>query len=211
VSGVEGLEHRNVRLVSLINLPLWDKARWTATVYIIFEDPKQPPLMALGFTDAQAGKAIFGEWHEKIGRIDRDEILRLSIITGIDQNKPFSYKVVMGVNLELRDSATEFVIINSRINRMDPPDHKNLSNFLERYKNIGWYVLMPAEMKNGMPHSDPFWNYGISIRKLAIRPAWQIGEHDLDAVALEENDEPIIPDGIDDPPVLRLLKRRRRS
>lgn len=198
-SGLDKLEHRNVRFFSLINQSLWDKAGWNGTAYIIFEDPKRPPCMALGFTNAEVGQAIFEEWHVTVGKIDSDEKLRVSIITGIDKKKPFSYRVVIGVNPQLKDSQSKFMITASRISRMDPSTNTNLSNFLERYKRIGWYVLLPGHLKDGTTFSEPFWKYGISTRKLMIRPAWQISENDPDAVGLQSDDEPIIPEGIDDP------------
>ncbi len=207
--GVEELEHRNVRVCSLINKFLWDKAGWSGTVYIVFEHIKQPPLLGLGFTDAEAGKAIFEEWIARIGRRDLNEELKVSIITGIDEQRPFSYRVRIGTDPGLTaNSLAEFVIMISRMCQMDPTDHGNLSNFLERYKTIGWYVLLPVHFKDGRVVSEPFWRHGIFKRNLAFRPAWTIGENDPDAVVLHDNDKPIIPDGVDNAPVLNVLKRR---
>jgi hypothetical protein len=43
--------------------------------------------------------------------------------------------------------------------------------------------------------------------KLIVRPAWQVGENDPESVGLSIENEPIIPDGITDPPVYAVLKR----
>lgn len=207
----ERLKHRDLQVYSLINLPLWDKARWKATVYVEFPDSNQPPFMALGFADAEAGKTIFDEWHKRIGKIDSFERLRVSIITGVNKNRPFSYSVVIGANPKLKsDTQSSFLILVSRINRMDPPNQINLNRFLDMYKKMGWYVLLPIHFANGSAASEPLWEYGIAKRELTIRPAWQIAEHDPDAVAIQDNDEPIIPDGVNDPPVLRVLKRKTK-
>lgn len=206
---IDKFKHRDLKVFSLINQSLWDKARWKATAYVTFPDPNQPPLMALGFSDAEAGKAIFEEWLNKIGRIDSAEQLRVSIITGIDKKKPFSYSVVIGVNPKFKkDAQTNLLILVSRINRMDPSDQVNLTRFMGKYEKMGCYVLLPIHFANGSTISEPFWEYGIAKKELTIRPAWQISEHDPDAVAIKHNDEPIIPDGVDNPPVLRVLKRR---
>src|SRR5262245_20176478 len=39
----------------------------------------------------------------------------------------------------------------------------------------------------------------ISKRQLSIRPAWQIGEHDPDIMAIQQDSDPIIPDEIENP------------
>lgn len=205
-------KHRDFQVYSLINMSLWDKARWKATAYVDIPAPNQPPFMALGFADAEAGKAIFDEWLRKIGKIDSGEQLRVSIITGVDRNRPFSYSVVIGANPKLkRNVQSNFLILVSRFNRMDPPDQINLNRFVDKYKKMGWYVLLPIHFVDGSTISEPFWEYGIAKKELTIRPAWQITEHDPDAIAIQHDDKPIIPDGVNNPPVLRVLKRRAKS
>jgi len=57
------------------------------------------------------------------------------------------------------------------------------------------------------PHPD------LAIRKSEIRicPAWQIQEHDPDGVGIFDNDDPIIPADVSEPPVLKLLQRKRKN
>lgn len=206
------LKHRDIRVFSLINQALWNKAGWQATAYPYFPDSDQPPFIALGFTDAEAGKAIFDEWHKKIGSIDQDEQLRVSIITGIDNSNPFSYKVLIGVNPKVKkgsQSVMQYVL--SRVHRMDPPDHANLNRFLEKYNETGWYVLLPGHFLDESLEPELFWKHGIAIRELIVRPAWQIGRHDPNIVALQPGDDPIIPEGVEHPPVLSALERWANS
>ena len=42
--------------------------------------------------------------------------------------------------------------------------------------------------------------FSIAKRQLDIREAWRIGENDPDRAALLEDDEPIVPAGVKDPP-----------
>jgi hypothetical protein len=46
-------------------------------------------------------------------------------------------------------------------------------------------------------------------QQLVVREAWEIGPHDIDAVAIHEDDDPIVPDRQKDAPILWTLKRRR--
>ena len=55
----------------------------------------------------------------------------------------------------------------------------------------------------------PSAQLSIAKRQLDIREAWQIGENDPDVVALYQDDEPIIPAGVTDPPVNKALIRKR--
>lgn len=45
-------------------------------------------------------------------------------------------------------------------------------------------------------------------RELTVRQAYEIGQHDQDAVAIYAEDDPILPTG-GTPPVVDLLKKRR--
>jgi hypothetical protein len=202
----ENFRHGDITVISFINQELWDKAKWEATGYIDFQEGR-PPGLVLCFTDDEAGISIFNEWRGRIGGVDSDERLRVAIVTGVDRIEPFSYSVVIGPNLNLTDEKQPGLeILVSRINRMIPTDHKNLNRFLEKYKEIGSYLLMPARF------SDPSsirrgTACGIIKRELIVRPAWEIGENDPDLSAIKAGDDPIIPDGTKEPPIRRALKK----
>lgn len=205
---LDQLKHRDIRVSTLINQSLWNKAGWKATAYPYFPDSDQPPFMALGFSDVEAGKAIFDEWRKQLGKIDYEDRLRVSIITGVDKRKPFSYKVVIGVDPKLKENdEPKLQYLISRVHRMDPLDHVNLGRFLTRLKQTGWYVLLPLPYKDEFSISVPLWESGIAKSKINIREAWQIGAHDPDVIALRADDDPVIPDGVDNPPVLDALKK----
>jgi len=82
----EKFRHRDVKVISFINQDLWDRAEWEATAYIDFQEGR-PPGLVLSFTNIEPGMAIFNEWRNRIGSIDSEEQLRISIITGVDRKK----------------------------------------------------------------------------------------------------------------------------
>ena len=51
----------------------------------------------------------------------------------------------------------------------------------------------------------------ITMTDLVQRQAWQIDENDPDSVAIFSDDDPIIPEGVDEPPVYRALARKKRK
>jgi hypothetical protein len=205
------IKHTERKVLSLINMPLWDKAKWLATLYLWAEDLDREPFIALAFADSDSGKAIFGEWRAKLGNVDASEQLRVSIITGIDKANPFAYRVLVGCSTPTsRSGVREFVFI-SRIHRMDPPDSKNLEAFRVRYERVRKYRILPAFMPDATAKPEPFFDLAISKQMIRICPAWQIGENDPDSVAIDPQEEAIVPPEVKEPPILRLLDRRRRK
>ena len=91
---------------------------------------------------------------------------------------------------------------------MDPTDSKNLNAFLARFERLGRYMLVPAVFSNEFQQQDFQFDLWIGKRSLRVVPAWKLGRNDPDGVALHPDDDPIIPDGVQDPPVIGLLKRK---
>lgn len=201
------LKHSARRVSSLINQALWNKAKWRAVLYIWSSDPEEPPYLALGFQDGNAGKAIFRELIEKLGYDDKQNRLRVSIITGINKAFPNKYGVVIGSNLP--NGGGREIISISRVHHMDNTNPLNLRMFRERFERTGKFWLMAAHWSN--EQTQPILYNTTMITKNAIRiaPAWQLGDNDLDSAAIGPEDDPIIPTTVSDAPVLRLLERRK--
>jgi hypothetical protein len=200
------LKHTDLRVLSPIDKPLWDRAKWRATLFAYY--PDAPPILAIAFEDGQAGQAIFQVWKERWGHEDEDDALRMAIITGLSKKNPAEYAVAVGPGLQhVKKYEEKTFIFMSRINRMVPTSSTNLDTFVAAYQKAGVFLLAPAHMGTGEPM--PFLQLAIAKRHLHIRQAWQIGENDPDASALHENDEPIIPLSETDPPVNKALAQIR--
>ena len=210
---VERISHRDRKVFSLINIDLWNKAKWTGTGYITAEDPNQPPFLMLTFKNPEAATQIFLGWKEEIGSEDVREHLRVSIVTGINRKNPAAYRVLISVNPDYSESdrVRHFVIV-SRINYMNPTDSINLDRFLKDYNKKKKYILVPAQSgPNGVGGWAP--ELGILKSELNVRPGWEIGEHDPDRIGIDADDDVIIPAAVNDAPVLRVLddKKRRKG
>ncbi len=204
--GIDKLKHKDRKVISLINIPLWDKAEWRGTLYMRY--PDSLPVLAIGFRNAEAGIQIFKELRSKLGQIDAKETLRVSIITGIDKKHPFSYRVVISSNLpQVKTTQYRYFIMSARMNRMDSTDLRGLNTFIECYRRVGKYEIIPAKIDLANSVAEPILGYPIIKQELHIRPAWEIGENDPDMFGIQEDDDPIIPDGIKDAPVIRTLQR----
>lgn len=207
----DGLKHGQRKVLSYIDNDLWNSAKWSGAAVALF--PNYPPVLALLFRDKVAARAIFENWIQKIGSKDEDDQLRVCIVTGVDKDHPSSYKILISANLDylLQDiDPLDQVITMSRVQHMDNPSPDNLQMLIKSYETYGCYVIAPAIYDPSKPQPEIQNDMGILKRPLVVRPAWEIGEHDVDLAAITLKDNPIIPAGITDAPVLRLLARRKK-
>jgi hypothetical protein len=204
-------KHTPRKVVSPIDIPVWDKARWGGTCY--GWDDHQPPFMGLMFRDLEAGKKIFTGWNNRWSREDAEDSLRVTIVTGIYKSNPHHYGVIVGpnidhINADFRSGDTVSLI--SRINRMTPATSENLTNFLKAFNKFNAFLLIPAQLPTNR-QSVPEFEFKLALlkRHLHIRPAWQIGENDHDIVALDDDEDPFIPEGVVNDPVIKAIAARR--
>lgn len=204
-------KHGDRKVVSLVNVDLWNKAGWSGTGYIISDDPESPPLLLFMYENPQEAMYIFEGWREELGSIDIDEKLRVSIITGVSRASPARYRIVISANPNYAtlDQQKPIVIV-SRVHTMNPEDSSNLDRFREDYKKKQRYIVIPAQPgPSGIRGWAP--KLGIEKRELNVRPAWEIGEHDPDRVGIDTDDDVIIPAGLADVPVLRVLEGKKKQ
>lgn len=217
-SSTAHIKHGDRKVVSLIDIPLWSQAKWIGAAYAYHPDPRQPPYLALGYRNADAAKAIFQGLRTRLGEVDAKELLRVAIITGIDKDHPSSYSVIIGVNPNTDETQTEdaHLITTAQIHRMDPSNSKNLDAFLERWRQTGRYLLLPAHLSSEAKPPQLYFSHTIEKHELHFRPAWEISRNDPDICAMIPGDKPVIPKGVDNAPVIEGLKwlakeRNRRT
>ncbi len=205
------ITHPERHVFSLINIALWNRAKWNATLYLLPKELDGLPLLAIGFINPDAGRSIFQGWCAKLGNVDERDEIAISIVRGINRDRPFSYRIAIGTNPRMpeRQKFKEIIQI-SRINEMNPKDSRNLDGFLQRFSSVGRYQMVPALYEAEHKPPEIFYDLWIGKRTLVVRPAWQVSVDDSEAIAIRADDSPIIPAGIDDAPVLRVLERARR-
>ena len=103
-----------------------------------------PPLLALCFENEEAAKAIFQSWKKKLGATDEADELRVSLLTGIDKRDPFSYRVVIGTDVDLQRGKSTRISTVARVNQMYPKSSRNLGSFLERFNRFRRYIIAPG-------------------------------------------------------------------
>jgi hypothetical protein len=206
------LKHKDRRVSSLINMPLWDRAHWKGTAYAYHPTGKMLPIMALAFEEFEAGKNIFLGWREKLGGVDKEEALRVSIITGIDAEHPHWYRVLIGSNPRVTISPTPSqVVLVSRIHTMNADTSGNLNKFLESFHAVGKFLLAPASIDEKLQPGGLSMNLTIEKSQLTVRPAWEVGLNEHEIVAIQPDDNPVLPKGKSNIPILAVLDFKKKK
>lgn len=150
-------ERKTLFVTGFVDVELWDKAKWKGIGFVHDVAEREPPTMALLFSDGEAAVNIFKGWVKRLGEYDSDDELRISIVEGDVEGQEFGYFVHIGTNLQnvrrhVRrthpELETELMLVVSRIHRMNPArDSINLAFFKRRFGQFGSYSLIPGILR----------------------------------------------------------------
>ena len=211
--GFGEIDQRQIRTLSLIDIALWDSAKWKGTAFMWDEDHKQPPLLGILFENSKHAAKIFAQWRQELGSNDVDDRLRVIIVKGINRNNPFAYRVCLTSNIRSMPetaSGSYFMIMN-RCNTMEPENDHNLSSFIALFHRFRHYWLIYATLAPDGHSIDPVLSSSILKKQIVIREAWEIGINDEDCMAIQPDDEPFIPPNTVKPPILGLQNWLRQK
>ncbi len=203
---MDKVRHDEIETHSVIDVPLWDKAKWQGFGFLFH--PKEGLGIILAYENFDEGKKIFDRWINKFGNEDKLESIKITIIKGVDESNPYWYRVHISANIDTQNplQSNKLVAIASRIHEMNANSPENLNKLIGLFNTIKKYKLYPARISNDGKNIEPYFDKGICKTTLTIKEAWEIGENDLDRVVIREDDRPIIPERIKDAPILKILK-----
>lgn len=201
----ERVSHKNTKVQHLIKPRLWDRAAWRGVGFSF--SPDETPELMLAYENDTAAELIWSDLVQALGREDKRNRLQISIIRKIDKKNPAHYRVCLFENMEF--SSSTMVQVTARIQTMTPLNSHNLDRFLERYANVGRYVVGYGVMKKNQG-IQPKVGSDTSLVKYNIKllDAWEVSLNSIESTAISIDDDPIIPDGIDAPPFWEILKHR---
>lgn len=206
--------HRHTRLVGAINSPLWDRAQWRGLGFTIGRDGV--PGVDLMFEDSDAAAKILRGWHRRIEGRSADEVLRLAILTDVDNQNRAHYRVgIAPAQAGPVADESQTLMIAVRSNTMTPENAQNLEAFLARFAQSGRFRLGVAG-GTGDPRTPylPIDIEPIELTKLEFKSAWQIGTNDpMFVMMLRADDDPFIPPEVESPadlPAVQAITSARR-
>lgn len=171
-------DHRDVKVRSVIDVHLWDRAEWSGTAYGVVH-PKAPPFMALMFKNREAAAKIFERWRERFGPADLEEEIHIGIVRHFSAKHPAHYGIVIASKIPEDSSDSRMAMVTSRSQSMEPDNDINLSNFLDLYKKAGAYLLMPALITSNQT-LQLIDNLYILKHTLHVKKAIDVGANDTE-------------------------------
>jgi hypothetical protein len=95
---------------------------------------------------------------------------------------------------------------------MTPTSSFNLDRFEKSVTLCGRYYLAPAVYTGTSDEYEVLIDNHLLKRHVHFREAWSIGPGDPDGAAIQEDDDPIVPPGVQyEPPYKRLLDWKKRG
>lgn len=204
-NGLEQDRHDERKVLSIIEDRFWNQAHWKG--FGPFYAPNVGFGIFLAFENGDAGKAIFDNWIKKFGKEDKEDKIKITIVKGTNKHNPYWYRVHITSNIEKEQSKERYFSVTSRFHEMTPHNHENLNKIescLKRSKNFGFF---PAKMSPDGSNIEPYLDKAIVIHNIEIKYAWEIGLNDYANSAIKKDDDPYIPNNIENAPVLKLIEK----
>jgi hypothetical protein len=212
--GADAVKHQDMAVMSPINLPLWDRARWKGVGVGRTPGEVLPPLMILAFENINAGRKIFRGWQKKVGQTDREGWLGVTVITGIHRGRPLDYRVAIGIGEQYMrgqmSGKMRHLTMVYRMHDMTPTSRRNLDFLLELYSRTGRVILLPGQfnaVQQGMLMDEKDLKLGIELVRLTVVPAWQVDVSSPLIGAMRGIEDPFIPADVTDPPFAGIRRR----
>ncbi|MCK4842679.1 MAG: hypothetical protein KAT04_12485 [Methylococcales bacterium] len=200
----ENLTHKDVQVQDLIKIRLWDRTVWRGTGFAIY--PNGTIELIFLFEDENAALNIFSDLENELGNEDKNDRLKITIVKNINKHDLAHYRVCINENANFNTSKTVQVI--ARRNTMTPLSSKNLDMFLSEFKKRKSYLLSYAIVKDEKMIPISTKNRKTILKHhINVVDAWQVGPNDMEVMAIDKDDEPVIPEGINDAPIIEVLKR----
>ena len=68
IANADNIKHSERRVVSLIDVPLWNNAKWHGTLFMVYQDGVFPPCIGLLFKGEDSARKIFKGWLDQFGK-----------------------------------------------------------------------------------------------------------------------------------------------
>ncbi|MBM6447539.1 hypothetical protein JQF37_28510 [Pseudomonas sp. MIL9] len=197
------LKHRELKISSIIQVSLWNQAGWRGVGFQ--GGGREIPAIVFLFENPEVGGRIFSNIAKTVGDKDPNNKLRIALIRGISKQNPAHYRVVVTNNLDRNDDDSSSIhSALSRILTVTPDSSLNLDRFLNDYEIYKRCYVITVNAQGKPTHH-------LSTSGVVVINAWEIDDNHLEISAIQPDDDVLIPEGMDNPPISRALARIRSS
>jgi hypothetical protein len=172
----ESISYNEIVMDDLINIPLWDRAKWKGMLFPTPHEPNVPPILAPVFSDKTSGIAIFKAWISAFGDLDSENKISCCLIKGVDKDNPTFYKFAFSPNMNKAYlSNAKYQLAPNRFRLIESKDNKPLNCFLDRIKTTGnRYFLIPAIIEPKKDKLEILYNYAIRKCHLEVKLCYDL-------------------------------------
>lgn len=166
VENLDPKERKSMFLSSIIDIDLWNKAKWSGMAFVSDPGLSDPPIACFMFENEKAGEEIFKRLRSQFGATDYQEEIRLSFIEEISKKNPNDYKVHFGSSRDVLvkklekyglEADSTLLIMMSRIQEMNPPGNpSSLTVFKHAFAYFKRYYITNITKKDGQ--LTPSWD-----------------------------------------------------
>lgn len=204
-------------IASIIDYPLWDKAKWSGCGFFVDLESMELPILLFCYKDIKAGIQIFEGWAELFKQKQLN--IRISIIMHVSKQHPTWYRVQVGQDVfsarEVEQLKGRYVMQATRFHTMQAETSENIDRFRDafeqRHKCGISAVAFSTDLEETLFDKEKRYDRIIPISNVVFREAWEVGVNDMDSSTILPDDDPIIPDEhLKDAPVLELLEKKKR-
>ncbi len=177
IDELEQKERKSMFISSIIDVDLWNEAKWSGMAFVSDPSLKSPPIACFMFANEEAGEKIFKALKENFGVFDTKDEMRLSFIENISSSAPRDYKVHFGSSRDVladklgqygMEKDSSLLVTFSRFHEMNPPsDPSSLTVFKHSFSHFKTFYITNLITKNGQ--IQPSFSNLIQKNKISFR------------------------------------------
>ena len=183
------LTHREIKSSDVILPPLWNKSNWIGIMATTQQQYFNKPLIGLIFKNKN-GLDIFARWKKD----NSEKKITIGIISGIDKNHPYWYRVLIGENPNGNNEQFKLIITINRCLTVTAKDSNTLNilkNIIRNHKNFLLLPMLKDDMsKDGKIRME--WGIPKQIESIIYKNVSEINESDNFLInGLQPEDTPV--------------------
>ena len=180
---LDAIPHNKRKVVSVINNHLWNEAQWKGVGVLAFQDAVG---FVLGFTNMEYGNKIFEDWIKRFGNIDRNNNIKLSVVTEVDDKNPYWYRVLVAGNIEnFKIDKNSIYVSNMRFHEMNPTNPNNLNMFREGLRIFKKFKFYPGYIDEKYKIKVN-WDLCIEKSNITFMKASDIKDSDIESAVFKK-------------------------
>lgn len=181
---VEGFDlskvtHQNIKTSDVIYLPLWDKASWNGLLVIPENVIDSDPYIGLVFQN-EDGLNIFSKWKSESSQ----NKITIGIITGINNENPNWYRVIIGENLYNQGlSGSEKTMLFGLTSRLHTMEAKNdytinlLKKIIAENKSFQFIPILAKDLESQKLRTE--FAFSKEIESIIMKDVSEIDKKDF--------------------------------